>query len=408
MLIHIHLNYTTISVQNLYICAAPDYDDSMRATRALIHLESFRRNVRALIGLTGRQICVPVKADAYGHGASEIARAALEAGATCLGTALVSEGAKLRDSGIADPPILLFSQPLPCEIPDILHYKLCPLVSDGDFAFELARAAEAAGVRLPVHLKIDTGMGRLGCSPEEAPSLAARIEDLSSLELAGTATHLAVSDSADREDMAYTEEQLARFVKALDAMRSSGIDPGIVHAANSGGVILHPESWFDMVRPGIFLYGYDMTGTAKKVSASGASDTGVLRPEPVMELRTRVVLIRKIKKGESVSYGRIWRAPRDTVVAVIPAGYADGFPRLISGKNWEVSIRDRRYPLVGRVCMDQCMVDLGPDSDISRWEEVSVFGGKAPDAGELAAGIGTIPYEITCNISSRVPRVYQE
>jgi alanine racemase len=347
-------------------------------------------------------VCAPVKADAYGHGAPEIARAALEAGASCLAAALVSEGAKLRENGL-DAPILLLSQPLPCEIPEILHYRLCPLVSDGDFAFELARAAEAAGVRLPVHLKIDTGLGRLGCSPEEAPSLAARIEGLSPLELAGTATHLAVSDSADREDRAYTEEQLVRFGKALDAMRSSGLDPGIVHAANSGGVMLHPESWFDMVRPGILLYGYDMTGAAGKTSGAG-----VLCPEPVMELRTRIVLIRNVKKGESVSYGRIWRAPRDTVVAVIPAGYADGFPRLISGKNWEVGIRGRRYPLIGRVCMDQCMVDLGPDSNISRWEEVSVFGGNAPDAGELAAEIGTIPYEITCNISSRVPRVYIE
>jgi alanine racemase len=345
-------------------------------------------------------VCAPVKADAYGHGAPEIARAALEAGASCLAVALVSEGIKLRENGL-DALILLLSQSLPCEIPDILHYKLCPLVSDGDFAFELARAAEAAGVRLPVHLKIDTGLGRLGCSPEDAPSLAARIEELSPLKLAGTATHLAVSDSADREDRAYTEEQLARFRKALDAMRSSGLDPGIVHAANSGGVMLHPESWFDMVRPGIFLYGYDMTGAAGKAPGAGA-----LCPEPVMELRTRVVLMRNVKKGESVSYGRIWRAPRDTVVAVIPAGYADGFPRLISGRHWEVSIRDRRYPLIGRVCMDQCMVDLGPGSDISRWEDVSVFGGNAPDAGELAAGIGTIPYEITCNISSRVPRVY--
>ncbi|MDR1286541.1 MAG: alanine racemase [Treponema sp.] len=369
----------------------------MRALRALVHLGKFRRNVRAVLALTGRRVCVPVKAGAYGHGAPEMARAALEAGASCLAVALACEGAELREAGI-DAPVLLLSQCLPCEIPDIIRYRLCPLVSDRDFALELARAAETASVRLPVHLKIDTGMGRLGCSPEEAPGLALRIAGLSSLELAGTATHLAVSDSAAERDRAYTKEQLARFSLALAGIREAGVDPGIVHAANSGGVVLHPESWFDMVRPGIFLYGYDMTGTAGKGSAAA--------PEPVMELRSRIVFIRKLKKGESVSYGRIWSAPRDTVIAVIPAGYADGIPRLLGERAWEVSIRGRRYPLAGRICMDQCMVDLGPGAGIPRWEEVSIFGGDAPGAGELAARVGTIPYEITCHISGRVPRVY--
>jgi alanine racemase len=318
--------------------------------------------------------------------------------------ALVSEGAGLRENGV-DAPILLLSQPLPCEIPDIIHYSLRPLVSDGDFAFELARAAEASGVRLGLHLKIDTGMNRMGCSAGEAAALAVRIAGLSPLELEGTATHLAVSGSAAAADRAYTGEQISRFKKALSDMRAAGIDPGTVHAANSGGVMYHPDSWFDMVRPGILLYGYDAAEGAGGPSAPGAP-FGAFSPEPVMELRSRIVLMKKLKKGESVSYGRTWQASRDTVIAVIAAGYADGLPRLLGGKDWKVSVRGRLYPLVGRICMDQCMADLGPDTDISRWEEVSLFGGNAPHAGEAAKKVGTIPYEITCNVSARVPRVY--
>ena len=376
--------------------------ESMRATRAVIHLDNFRGNFRAVQEKAGpdRRICVPVKADAYGHGAVRIARAALEAGASCLAVATVREGAELRENGVA-APVLLLSQPLFEEIPGIFENWLSPFVSDAAFADALNRAA--AGIKLPVHLKIDTGMGRMGCSPAEANALARRITGYPALEYAGTATHLAVSDSAAAGDIAYTRRQLTLFREVLDGIRAAGLDPGIVHAANSGGVILHPDSWFDMVRPGILLYGY------KSVEEAAAPETAArpLRVAPVMELRTNVVFIRKMKKGDSLSYGRIWTAPQDTVVAVLPAGYADGLPRLASGK-WQTLIGGKTYPLVGRICMDQCIVDLGHDSDVRRWDEAVLFGGSAPDAAVLAERIGTIPYEITCNINKRVPRVYQE
>jgi alanine racemase len=367
----------------------------MRATRAIIHLDRFRRNLLAVRERIGpsRRICVPVKADAYGHGALSISRTALDAGASHLASATVSEALELREAGIT-APILLLSQPLPEEIPLILRHRLEVFVSDGEFAGELAAAAAEASLRLPVHLKIDTGMGRLGCSPEAAPDLARLIHGHPSLDLQGTATHLAVSDSAGPEDIGFTGEQLGRFRQAVERIRAAGLNPGLLHAANSGGVLLHEASWLDMVRPGILLYGYNLSGTPFPV-------------EPVMELSTRIVFLRTLRKGESVSYGRTWTAPRDTVIATIPVGYADGLPRILGGAGWQVSVRGRPYPLAGRICMDQCMIDLGPGSGIGRWEEVTVFGGPGQDAGALAARIGTIPYEITCNINKRVPRVYR-
>jgi len=340
---------------------------------------------------------VAVKADAYGHGAPAIARASLESGAFCLGVATVEEGAALRLGGIA-APVLLLSQPVPDEIPGIIQNGLSPFVSDHEFAGALNAAAAAAKTKLPVHLKIDTGMGRLGCTPDEAPALARRLAGCGWLEHAGTATHLAVSDSADPADLAYTERQLGLFRDALQGMRAAGLDPGIVHAANSGAIILHPNAWFDMVRPGILLYGY------KAVEAPPPEPP--LLVEPAMELRTRVVFVKNVKKGESVSYGRTWVAPRDTAIAVLPVGYADGLPRLASNR-WRVSIGGGTYPLVGTICMDQCMADLGPDPKPGRWDDAAVLGGPALGADALAECVGTIPYEIVCNIGKRVPRVYR-
>jgi alanine racemase len=301
----------------------------------------------------------------------------------------VDEGIELREAGIK-APILLLSIPLPEEFPAAASHGLGPLLGDRECIEAAARAAEQAGKRLPVHLKVDTGMGRMGCLPEEAAELAACIASHPSLEHEGTATHLAVSDSPAMAEIRYTKEQLARFRASVGGIRRAGLNPGLLHAANSGAVVFHEDAWFDMVRPGILLYGY----------------AGGIQVEPVMELRTQIVFIKRVKAGETVSYGRIWTAPRDTVIATIPVGYGDGLPRRLCG-NFSVRIRDAMYPLAGRICMDQCMVDLGPDTDIQRWEQVTVFGGDAPDAADLAERIGTIPYEITCGINKRVPRVYQ-
>ena len=377
----------------------------MRAARAIIHLDYFRENfqaVRARIGAK-RLICVPIKADAYGHGSLQIAQASLEAGAYCVAVATVAEGAELRSGGIS-APVLLLSQPMFEEIPGVLENRLIPMVSDTDFAEALNRASSESGRKVPVHLKIDTGMNRLGVLAAEAPRVAAYIAGCAALEYAGTASHLACADSTEPDSHAYTRQQLACFNDALAAIRALGIEPGIVHAANSGAVLLHPESWYDMVRPGILLYGYKQADEAA-ADFQAAGGSACINVRPLMELQAKIVVIRKVRKGESLSYGRTWTAPYDTNIAVLPLGYADGLPRLASNR-WQVFIHDRLYPLVGRICMDQCFVDLGPETSIRRWDEACVFGGPAPDAAALAEITGTIPYEITCNVNKRVPRVY--
>ncbi|MCL2265719.1 MAG: alanine racemase [Treponema sp.] len=377
-------------------------------TNAIIHLDNFKRNfdsIRLRVGKNTR-ICVPVKADAYGHGALKIAKAGIEAGACCLGVAAVSEGKKLRKSGIK-APILLFSQPHPDELPELIEADLTPFISDAEFASILNEQAKAQKIKLSVHLKIETGMGRLGCHINESAALARHITSCSSLKLAGTAAHFAVSDSAGLQDIKYTMTQLNRLKSAVDAIKAAGINPGIVHAANSGAVILHPESWLDMVRPGIFLYGYK-TAEEKDLPPAYKKKLSKYEPltaAPVMELRSAVTLIKKIKKGESVSYGRTWTAGQDTYIAILPAGYADGLPRTASNK-WQVSINNETYPLAGRITMDQCAVNLGQKHNVKRWDEAVIFGGGSPDAAALAKVANTIPYEITCNISKRVPRVY--
>ncbi|MDR2964659.1 MAG: alanine racemase [Treponema sp.] len=367
----------------------------MRA-RAIIHLDNFLQNVAFVKKLTGKPICVPVKTDAYGHGAVEIAKAALNAGVSCLGVAAAAEGTELRKNGISCP-ILLFSQPNPNEIPEIFDSNLTPFISDFGFVDALNKYAAAKNTKISVHIKIDTGMGRLGCSPEEALPLAKHIRNCPALNLAGVATHFAASDSFKKDDKTFTQLQISRFKDAVQAIRDAGIDPGIVHAANSGAVLLHPDSWFDMVRPGILLYGYAIAEEDKPEYYS--------QIKPVMELRAAVSLIKPIKKGVSVSYDRIWTAPNDTDIAVLSIGYGDGLPRLASNR-WAAMINGKAYSLAGRICMDQCCVDIEQDKTVSQWDEAVIFGGLAQDAATLAQVIGTIPYEITCNINKRVERIY--
>jgi alanine racemase len=368
----------------------------MRATRTIIHLDAFRHNIRLVrsrIG-AGRKLCVPVKADGYGHGAVPLAKVALEEGAAFLAVATVGEGAELRGAGI-DAAILLLSIPVPGELPELVAHRLVPLVGDADFILALAAASERSGRPLVVHLKVDTGMGRMGCPPELAAELASLIAAQPGLRLGGVATHLAVSDSPDPEDLRYTREQLGRFSAAVAAIRAAGIDPGLVHAANTGAVAFHKDAFFDMVRPGILLYGYAPAGAEK-----------TLPVKPVMELASAVVFIRQVRKGDSVSYGRTWIADRDTSIGAIPVGYGDGLPRRLSGLGFKVRINGAWYPLAGRICMDQCMLDLGPDTTVRRWDAVTLFGGDALSAAAVAEMLGTISYEITCGMSRRAPRVY--
>ncbi|MFW6261648.1 MAG: alanine racemase, partial [Spirochaetota bacterium] len=292
-------------------------------------------------------------------------------------------------------PILLYSLATPEEIPDAVARDLTPILSDAQQVDAYASEAARQERRLTVHIKVDTGMGRIGCRPDDAPSLARRVADAHSLVLGGVSTHFASADSADES---YTKGQIRAFEDALAGIRAARVDPGIVHAANSGGVIAHPEAWYDMVRPGIVAYG----------SYPSAEQPRVLELRPVMELRSRVVYLKQVDPGEAVSYGMTWRAPRRTWIGTIPVGYGDGYNRLLSNRG-RVLIGGESYPIAGRVCMDQIMVDLGPQLRVERYEEAVLFGYTpgAPGVEELAGLCDTIPYEITCSITKRVPRVYE-
>ncbi len=366
-----------------------------RPTRAEIDLGNIRHNVRTFVELVGPacRVMAVVKADAYGHGAVEVSRAALEAGASRLGVALVEEAEELRGAGIEAPLHLLFEPP-PEAADRVVELGLIPTVYTAGYARELSRSAVSRGRRVPVHLKVDTGMHRVGVSPEEAPALAREVCSLSGLELEGVYTHLA---TASVPGDPFAEEQMERFDAVVRALREEGLRVPLVHAAASGAAVSMPRSRLDMIRLGIAMYGL----------LPGPAYAGMVDIRPALALRTRISHVFRALKGEGVSYGLTYRCPRDTWLAVLPVGYADGVPRALSNR-WEVLIGGKAYPLVGTVCMDLCLVDLGEDRR-DPGEEVTVIGGWGEErvgVERMAEVLGTINYEVTCCIGKRVPRVY--
>ena len=374
----------------------------MRATQAIIHLGNLASNLSELRRVAGPKprICLPVKANAYGHGAVAVAKRALEWGVSFLAVATVEEGEELRSAGVG-APILLFSIPSKDEIEPLVKSRLAPFVSDSAFALELEKTCAKAGARLNVHIKVETGMQRTGCPPLEAAGLARLIAGCPHLFLEGMATHLAAADSSLEEDRAFTANQLALFNEAVSAVRAAGINPGILHAANSAATIACPEARLDMVRAGIAAYGY----------APSREYKDELDLKPVMELRTEVAYVKKIPAGDSVSYGREWIAPCDCAIATLPIGYADGIRRSLS-PGLCVEILGEPCPVRGRVCMDQLMVELPPSiaGKVKPGAPATLFG-PAPclyTAADLAELAGTIPYEIISCISGRVRRVFRD
>jgi alanine racemase len=338
-------------------------------------------------------ICMAVKANAYGHGVIEIAKAAAHSGVDCLGVATVGEGIELREAGITCP-IILFSLQLPEEIPSLFYYHIIPVISSGDFVSLLDYEGKQDNFVLEVHLKIDTGMGRIGCQPEEAVKIAGMIDECPFLKLNGVCTHFAGSDM---KETGFTLEQVRIFDETIRKIKDSGINPGVIHASNSGAIISMPEIAYDMVRPGILLYGYYPSKEQDRE----------LDIKPVMELKTRIVFIKKVPPDTPISYGMTYKTKETTYIGTIPVGYGDGYSRLLSNKG-QVLIKGKRYPILGRICMDQCMIDLGPAPEVNQYDEVTLFGPDpaGPDAEEIADIMGTIPYEVTCLITKRVQRVY--
>jgi alanine racemase len=374
-----------------------------RPAWAEVDLNAIRHNVGLLARLVSPAgLMAVVKADGYGHGSVAAAYAALESGATWLGVALVEEGVELREAGV-EVPILLLSQPPVEAARAVVDAGLTPVVHSRRFIDALAKAAADAGAvdPQPVHLKVDTGMHRIGCSPSEALDLAPAIRKHRELHLQGLLTHFAVADEPGNP---YTARQVATFEAVRKELARLGIRPPLIHAANSAAVLTAPGAHYDLVRCGIAVYGI----------APAAELEGRLALKPALSLKARVSYVRHLVAGERLSYGLRYELAVPSTVVTVPVGYADGVPRRLGEVGGEVLIGGRRRPIAGTVTMDQLLVDLGPSGgDAARsveiGTEVVLLGRQGDDtisAAEWAAKLGTIPYEVCCGIGERVPRRY--
>ncbi len=362
----------------------------LRDTYVLIDTEALKHNLRALGEAAGVPLMAVVKADGYGHGMAQVSRAAWEIGLKWFAVSNPDEATELRRV-LPDANILVLSSVMPKACETMVREGIAVAVYKPEHVFELQKAASAAGKRAKAHLKADTGMGRIGfVTDEELGILLAALSECPDVEAEGLFTHFA---SADEAELSFAKKQLDRFNCVRARVFAAGLSP-ICHAANSAGMLTVPEARFDMARAGISMYGYP---------PSAETDMKGVSLLPVMSFMSYVSNIKHIKAGDTVSYGRIYTATGDTVIATVPAGYADGYQRALSGRA-EAFAAGRRIKQVGRVCMDQIMFDA-TGADIKEGDPVELFG-RHIGADELASVAGTISYELLTGISKRVPRVY--
>jgi len=353
---------------------------------------------------------VVVKANAYGHGVVQVTQQALESGAEVLGVARLNEGIALRKAGF-DEPILIFGFTPPAVAGKLIAFDLTQSVWSYQTAEAYSAAAVTAGKPIKIHLKVDTGMGRLGllpdCRGDSDPGLSSKtsalqevkaIASLPCLELEGIYTHFATADALDKS---YAKAQFEIYVNFLNELRQANLKVPVKHAANSGAIIDMPETHLDMVRAGISLYG---------LYPSDEVDKGRIELQPAMTLKARVVHLKNVPAGFKISYGCTYETRSPTTIASVPVGYADGYNRRLSSQG-HMLVRGRRAPIVGRVCMDQTMLDVGHIPDVSLEDEVVIFGRQGDEAitvDEIASILNTINYEIVSALTDRVPRVYLE
>ena len=376
-----------------------------RPTWAEISLANLRHNLHVVAKHLGADVtvCAVVKADAYGHGALECAQTLEQEGTQWLGVTSLDEAIPLRDAGIRTR-ILLMTGFWRGEEEEIVRLELTPTIWEASQIELLEKASARLGVsKHPVHLKVDTGMGRLGVTPEELPGICSMLKSSSHLLLEGLSTHLASSEVLDAPSV---DEQLKLFEKVQRLLRDNGLRPTLVHAANTGAVISRPESWHNMVRPGIALYGYYLPFERAGREVSGSKLR--LPVKPVLTWKTRILSLREVPAKQALGYGGTYVTKASARIAVLPVGYADGLNRgLFSGGR--VIVREHYAPIVGRISMDLTLVDVTGLPGISVGDEVVLLGssdGLTVDAREHAALAKTIPYEILCGISKRVPRRY--
>ncbi|MFZ1977714.1 MAG: alanine racemase [Bacteroidota bacterium] len=367
-----------------------------RSTFAEINLKAIGSNLQHIREKVGKnvRIMAVVKANAYGHGSESVSAYIEKKFADAFGVAFPEEGVKLRKAGIKLPIYVLVNLLTKEQAIVCIDHKLEPTVCSVPEVAALDTLGKRVHRTIPVHLKVDTGMNRAGVKVHDLEMFLSGIQKTRRIEIRSVFTHFATSDWRDKT---FTREQLRLFQQALEILRKHGVEPEYVHAANSAAILDLPESYFSMVRPGLSMYGYYPSDeVSREVSLI-----------PALSWKTRVSLVKKIGTGESVSYGRRYVAQHHTGIATLPLGYGDGFSRLLMGKA-RVIIQGRKFPVVGTICMDQFMVDIG-DADISPGDEAVIIGSQGNEtisALDLANDMGTIPYEICTAITSRVPRIY--
>lgn len=368
-----------------------------RDTVAEIDLDAVGHNVRAFRSWLPKKtgIMAVVKANAYGHGAEPVAREALQNGATHLAVSTLDEAIELQETGI-DVPILVMSYIPERGLSEAIARGIRITVYHPDHLQQVIAAATAANIQAILHLKADTGMGRLGARLHEMPKLVQKVLAHKCLLLEGLFTHFAC---ADEKDKSHTHQQAQRFARILQACEQLGAQFSLVHCGNSATAIDLPQYGFNMVRVGISLYGLYPSPEVSRTNVS---------LQPVMSLKTRIVHLKRVPAGTGISYGTTYRSAKEETIATLPIGYADGFNRLLSNRG-SALVRGRRVPIVGRICMDQTMLALPEDLDANLGDEVVLYGRQGVEeihVDEIAALLGTINYEITCMVSRRVPRVY--
>jgi alanine racemase len=374
--------------------------DAVRPTRAEVNLAHLRHNLRVIQRTAGgSQIWAVLKADGYGHGAKGVARTLERAGASGICVALLEEAIELRQAGIR-VPILITGGYYGRAWGEVLRHSLTPVLHDAGQVEELAEEVRYSGAEpANVHVKIDTGMSRLGVMPREVPRMAEMLARHREVRVGGLMTHFACADGGDPESI---NAQMDLFDQVTLALKSLGISAPLRHAANSAAILQSPRAHLDVVRPGIALFGVEpRAGICKEL-------------RPVMQVRTELIAVREIPTGQSVGYGATWKASRTSRIATIPMGYADGLSRALSNRG-ELLVRGKRAPLVGVVSMDMAMLDVTEVPDVRVGDECVVLGTqKGPlgqstiSAEEIAKTLGTIPWEVLTDISRRVPRFYRE
>jgi alanine racemase len=377
---------------------------------AEIDLNAYAHNIKELRRITHPNACLMavVKANGYGHGAVEVAREALQNGAEWLGVARIDEAIRLRQQGLT-APILIFGYTPPDLAKQLIEFDLTPTVYSFSTAEILSGNAQSMGKTIAIHIKVDSGMGRLGLLPDtlmpkkaptdmknEAVREIQSISKLAGLDIEGIFTHFATADSADTS---YAKKQLDIFLDFTHQLRQAGLEPLLKHAANSAALIQLPESHLDMVRPGIATYGL---WPSEEMNAMQA----VLKP--AMALKSKIIHLKNVPAGFNVSYGITYQTQHPTTIATVPVGYADGFSRLLSSRG-HMLVHGKKVPIIGRVCMDLTMLDVGTLSNVNLEDEVVIFGqqdNESISADEIASRLNTINYEVVSTITARVPRIY--